>query len=350
MFVTITVLLSIATSIVMAQPRVLVFTATTGYRHDSIPDSISALQARSGTDGVDFEFTEDPTRFNGDELGRFDGVMFLSTTGEGVLDSSQAQAFHTYLQNGGNFVGVHAATDCLGGEDWYVQTIGTRFDYHPELQPATFTPLNKTHPSMVGVPDRWTFTEEVYNYRSDPRDVGAQVVLTVDESSYTGSSGSSGNYDQGVPHPIAWYITDSLGAQPPTDGAPGTGRSFYTSLGHLSETWQDPTFMGHVMGGLKWALESGTTRWTNGTALVGAVQPQNSSTSASSSAASTMGTSTASGQASTSVSGTGMATSTSASAGPTSSTPANSGIKDGSAVGKTAALAGAIAGIVGLML
>jgi hypothetical protein len=210
-------------------------------------------------------------------------------------------------------------------------------------------------------------TEEVYNYRSDPRDVGAQVVLTVDESSYTGksglrhpsyllhfhdtgSSGSSGNYDQGVPHPIAWYITDSLGAQPPTDGAPGPGRSFYTSLGHLSETWQDPTFMGHVMGGLKWALESGTTRWTNGTALVGAVQPQNSSTSASSSAASTMGTSTASGQASTSVSGTGMATSTSASAGPMSSTPANSGIKDGSAVGKTAAVAGAIAGVIGLML
>ena len=182
-------------------------------------------------------------------------------------------------------------------------------------------------------------TEEVYNYRSDPRDVGAQVVLTVDESSYTGksgstdvrrpltagddhftllhfhdtgSSGSSGNYDQGVPHPIAWYITDSLGAQPPTDGAPGTGRSFYTSLGHLSETWQDPTFMGHVMGGLKWALESGTTRWTNGTALVGAVQPQNSSTSAGSSVSSTVSTSMASGQASTSASGNGMAASTSA--------------------------------------
>jgi hypothetical protein len=62
---------------------VLYFRATTGYRHDSIPDSISALQARAETDGVDFEFTEDPTRFNGDELGRFDGVMFLSTTGEG---------------------------------------------------------------------------------------------------------------------------------------------------------------------------------------------------------------------------------------------------------------------------
>lgn len=53
-----------------------------------------------------------------------------------MLNENQAQAFHTYLQQGGNFVGVHAATDCLGGEDWYVQTSGARFDYHPELQPA----------------------------------------------------------------------------------------------------------------------------------------------------------------------------------------------------------------------
>lgn len=94
-----------STTIVMARPRVLVFTsalaplssrtfpstdapsvsyrrATTGYRHDSIPDSIAALQARSDVDQVDFEFTEDPGMFTTDGLGRFDGLMFVSTTGE----------------------------------------------------------------------------------------------------------------------------------------------------------------------------------------------------------------------------------------------------------------------------
>jgi len=54
---------------------------------------------------------------------------------------------------------------------------------HP---PQTFTVVDATHPSTEMLPDRWTFVEEVYNFRSDPRDVGAKVLLSVDESSYTG--------------------------------------------------------------------------------------------------------------------------------------------------------------------
>jgi hypothetical protein len=76
--------------------------------------------------------------------------------------------------------------------------------------------------------------EEVYNFRSDPRENGATVILTVDTSSYTGESShfistsllhnsarvtstnsdaentdngtSTGNYpSQGDPHPIGTY-------------------------------------------------------------------------------------------------------------------------------------------------
>lgn len=81
--------------------------------------------------------------------------------------------------------------------------LGALFDYHPELQPVvsicacslvcvdlrcdqTFVTVDKSHPSTIMLPDRWTFTEEAYNFRSDPRLVGAQVVLSVDETSYTG--------------------------------------------------------------------------------------------------------------------------------------------------------------------
>ena len=80
---------------------------------------------------------------------------------------------------------------------------GALFDYHPELQPVasdgvyllvcmdlrcdqTFVTVDKSHPSTSMLPDRWTFTEEAYNFRSDPRLVGAKVVLSVDETSYTG--------------------------------------------------------------------------------------------------------------------------------------------------------------------
>lgn len=39
-------------------PRVLVYTRTLGYRHDSIPTAIDMLKTQSGTYGVNFEFTE----------------------------------------------------------------------------------------------------------------------------------------------------------------------------------------------------------------------------------------------------------------------------------------------------
>ena len=163
---------------------------------------------------------------------------------------------------------------------------------------------------------------------------------------YAGSNGSTGDYDQGMPHPIAWYQATAPGAQPLNGSAPGPGRAFYTSLGHLSETWADPVFMGHVMGGLKWALNSGTTRWTNGTALVGQVQATEDASTGSSSVGATA---SSSGSVMT-TSGTGTATSTSAADGTSTLAPANSGHKEGSSAGKTAAIAGAIVGVIGLML
>jgi hypothetical protein len=44
--------------------------------------------------------------------------------------------------------------------------------------------------SMLPILQRkqWTFVAEVYNFRNDPKDVGANIVLSIDESSYTGES------------------------------------------------------------------------------------------------------------------------------------------------------------------
>jgi type 1 glutamine amidotransferase len=34
----------------------------------------------------------------------------------------------------------------------------------------------------------------------------------------------------------------------------GSGRVFYTSLGHREEVWQDSRFQQHLLGVVKWAL------------------------------------------------------------------------------------------------
>lgn len=105
-----------------------------------------------------------------------------------MLDESGKTAFLSWLQKGGNFLGVHAGCACLFTTDFFRQEVGALFDYHPTLQQATFLPLNTTHPAMVNVPERWTFEEEVYFFRSDPREVGATVLMTVDEASYQSQS------------------------------------------------------------------------------------------------------------------------------------------------------------------
>lgn len=53
-----------------------------------------------------------------------------------VLDESGKSALQSYLQKGGNYIGVHAASACLFNTSFYGEVVGALFDYHPELQEA----------------------------------------------------------------------------------------------------------------------------------------------------------------------------------------------------------------------
>lgn len=78
--------LSFAVFAVRAQyyaPRVLIYSATAAFRHDSIPTAIAALKANSASINVTFDDTEDRADFNDINLANYDGVVFLSNTGEG---------------------------------------------------------------------------------------------------------------------------------------------------------------------------------------------------------------------------------------------------------------------------
>ncbi|KAJ7284668.1 class I glutamine amidotransferase-like protein [Mycena rebaudengoi] len=265
-----------------AQPpaRVLVYTATAGFRHDSIPTAIQALKNRSSSINVVFDNTEDQTRFNDQTLAKYDAVMFLHNTGE-VLDDAGKTALQNYLNLGGNFVGIHSCSDALINTTFFGKEIGAFFDYHPDLQNATVDVLDASHPSTSMLPAQWHIREEMYNFKSDPRSIGAKVLLSANESSYVDTGVRK--FDQGTPHPSAWFQEHGAGVE----AGHLAGRSFYTSLGHLNETWQDPLFMAHVTGGLTWALQANTTRAFNSTALVGNAEASLSSSLTSSSTAST---------------------------------------------------------------
>ena len=105
-------------------PKILVFSKTMGFRHTSIPVGIERLQAIAKEQGYLIDTTGECERFNEANLEQYAAVVFLSTTGN-VLDAKQEAAFERYIQAGGGYVGVHAASDTE--YDWIVvRPIGRR--------------------------------------------------------------------------------------------------------------------------------------------------------------------------------------------------------------------------------
>ena len=63
--------------------RVLIYSATAEFRHDSIPTAIDALKRNGASANVNFDATEDQTLFTDEALSAYDALLFLSNTGEG---------------------------------------------------------------------------------------------------------------------------------------------------------------------------------------------------------------------------------------------------------------------------
>jgi type 1 glutamine amidotransferase len=211
------------------RPRLLLFTRTTDYRHDSIPAGVAMLEAIGGEDGFDIDAHEDPSAFDQANLKRYDLVIWLSTSGT-ILTEPQRDAFERWLKAGGAFAGIHSAT--ASEYDWpaFEAIIGSRFDNHPEPQRATILVEDRNHPSTGHLEPSWQWDDEWYSFRGNPRG-RVRVLATVDEATYTGG-------EMGSDHPIAWC------------GRYGDGHTWYTALGHPIEAYRDPVFVEHVRGGI----------------------------------------------------------------------------------------------------
>jgi type 1 glutamine amidotransferase len=231
-----------------AQDAVLVFSRTLGFRHGSIADGIAMVQQLGAQNGFTVEATEDPGRFTSAGLAPYGAVVFLSTTGN-VLDDAQQAAFQAWLEAGRGWVGIHAAADCEYSWPWYGAQVlgnGAWFLNHPAIQQATVLREVADDPSTAHLPASFTFTDEWYNFRANPR-VGATVLLRLDEASYV-----PGNGAMGADHPISWKR------------AVGAGRAWYTGMGHRNETFADARFRLHVLGGIQWAIGAEAALFGNG--------------------------------------------------------------------------------------
>ncbi|MGC9410648.1 ThuA domain-containing protein [Streptomyces sp. DZ1-3] len=212
--------------------KILVFSKTAGFRHSSIDDGLAALRDLGRAHNFTVDATEDAGAFTSGNLGQYRAVVFLSTTGD-VLDGTQQTAFEQYIQGGGGYVGIHAAADTEYDWPFYDGLAGALFHSHPAVQSATVRVEDRAHDATAHLGRTWQRTDEWYNYRTNPRTT-AHVLASLDESSYSGGN-MAGD------HPISW-CKDYRG-----------GRAFYTGGGHTDESFADPAFNRHLLGGIRWA-------------------------------------------------------------------------------------------------
>jgi glucose/arabinose dehydrogenase/type 1 glutamine amidotransferase/cytochrome c551/c552 len=218
---------------VNAQSRVLVFSKTAAFRHSSIEVAKLALLKIGSENNIKVDTTESTAEFTEEGLKKYNAVVFLSTTGD-VLNNYEQAAFERYIQAGGGYVGIHAATDCEYTWPWYGKLSGAYFKSHPSQQKAKLIINDNTHPSTAHLPAIWERFDEWYNFKTAPGSE-VKVLISIDEKSYEGGS-------NGISHPMAWYHD--------YDG----GRAFYTELGHTDESYSDPLYLKHLLGGIKYAI------------------------------------------------------------------------------------------------
>ena len=209
--------------------RVLVFSATAGFRHDSIITARETMASIGPANGIASTATEDLSAFTPANLASYDVIMFAMTSGELPFSNDQKAAILDFVNGGKGFVGFHSATDTLREWSDYGRLVGAYVVDHPWTQQARVIVEDASHPA-TGIRDSFTLEEEFYVFGANPRG-RVQVLLRLDAASVN----ASGDY------PLAWAQSF------------GNGRAYYNALGHFPATWRDTRFQSQVIAAVKWA-------------------------------------------------------------------------------------------------
>jgi len=265
--------------------KILVVTTTVGFRHSSIPTGekvLTDLAKQSGAFTLDFvrqppghaatgfpvKLKPDATdeekkafadaeakwetalkaelqKLSPESLKNYDALLFLSTTGD--LPIPNKEGFLNWIKAGGNFIGIHAASDTFPSWPEYTEMLGGHFQTHP---PGTYDVEviveDKECPACRHLGATWKVNDEIYLFKNyDAKKV--HELLTLDKHPRDKTPGH---------FPVSW--TKEY----------GKGKVFYTSLGHREDIWDtDPAikdrknpaevskaYQAHILGGIKWAL------------------------------------------------------------------------------------------------
>jgi type 1 glutamine amidotransferase len=201
--------------------------------------------------------TKDGDIFTPENIAKFDAFLFYTTgdlTGEATnktdhskpMSKEGKKAFLDAIHNGKGFVGFHCASDTFHSEggkyetqpvdqrDPYINMIGGEFIIHGAQQDATMRVVDNQFPGTAKLGRSFTKKEEWYSLKNFADDLHVILVNETD--------GMQGAPYKRPAYPATWIRKY------------GTGRVFYTSMGHREDIWTTPEFQTLIIGGITWAV------------------------------------------------------------------------------------------------
>ena len=227
--------------------RVLHFTKTNGFNHNTRSQSAAMFSAIGQDSNFTVTNTQETDLFDElDSLRQFAVIIWSNTSGNNVLSAMQESAMQTYIEEGGSFIGIHAATDTYRDRSWpfYNDLVGGIVQSGPNHTSNNYAGTMDqigTHPVLANLPDPWAKSEEYYYWNEEK---GGWLSPDIQEVLRVDTTGTA-IYD--TARPITWIQEFS-----------GGGRSFYTALGHGRFNYTEPEndFRQLLSNAVCWAAET----------------------------------------------------------------------------------------------
>ena len=150
-----------------AQQKVLVYTRNytpdgKGYVHDNIQSSVDAIKKMGAESGFAVEVSDDPTVFTEGNLKNYGALVFSNSNNQAFSNDAQRNAFKSFIEAGGGFVGIHSASGSERDWPYFWSVLGGKFAAHPKMQTFTVQVADPLFPAVKGLPAHFDWTDECY--------------------------------------------------------------------------------------------------------------------------------------------------------------------------------------------
>ena len=224
-----------------------------GFQHESVSHAVAAIERLGYESGLYDTYirtdsqlitkqaiTLDGRPITNKNLTYFDAIFFIGLR-EIDLTPQQKQDLMSFIkEDGKGFVAAHTADTAFFSWPEFGEMLGGRFDEHPwGIIDATVVVDDPAFPAMKHFPKVFTLRDEHYQTKDFSRDK-IRVLAHLDASKLDMKNPRVHRTDGDFP--IAWAKMY------------GKGRVFYSTLGHATESWDNPQLQKMYFEAIKWAM------------------------------------------------------------------------------------------------